>query len=43
MEQKLGASFNQAHPSYASMAKFVADQMPLFDQDEEGIACFCGD
>lgn len=43
MEQKIGARFNQAHPSYASMVKFAAEQMPLFDQDEDGIACFCGD
>jgi 3'-phosphoadenosine 5'-phosphosulfate sulfotransferase (PAPS reductase)/FAD synthetase len=43
MEQKIGATFNQAHPSYASMMKFAANQSSLFDQNEESIACFCGD
>ena len=38
-----GNAFRQDRPSYASMAKFAAEQMPLFDQDEEEIACFCGD
>jgi len=38
-----GATFRKDRPNYSSMVKFAADQMPLFDQDEEGIACFCGD
>jgi 3'-phosphoadenosine 5'-phosphosulfate sulfotransferase (PAPS reductase)/FAD synthetase len=38
-----GATFRKDRPNYASMMQFAADQMPLFDQDEEGIACFCGD
>jgi len=43
MEQKIDARFNQAHPSYASMVQFASQQLSMFDQDEEGIACFCGD
>lgn len=43
MEQKIGARFNQAHPSYAEMLKFSADQIDMFDKNEETIACFCGD
>jgi len=38
-----GATFRKDRPNYASMIKFVTDQSSLFDQDEEGIACFCGD
>jgi 3'-phosphoadenosine 5'-phosphosulfate sulfotransferase (PAPS reductase)/FAD synthetase len=35
--------FRDDRPSYAQMAKFAADQRDMFDKDEEGIACFCGD
>ena len=38
-----GATFRKDRPNYASMVKFVADQKTIFDPDEEGIACFCGD
>ena len=38
-----GAVFRSDRPTYASMLKFSADQIDMFDQDEEGIACFCGD
>ena len=38
-----GATFRKDRPNYANMVKFAADQSSLFDQDEEGIACFCGD
>lgn len=43
MEEKLGARFNQAHPSYAEMFNFNDKQQNLFNSDEESIACFCGD
>jgi hypothetical protein len=38
-----GAVFRSDRPTYASMLKFSADQIDMFDQDKEGIACFCGD
>lgn len=38
-----GAVFRSDRPSYAQIAKYAADQMDMFDQAEEGIACFCGD
>ena len=38
-----GATFRKDRPNYASMVKFAADQKTIFDPDEEGIACFCGD
>ena len=38
-----GATFCKDRPNYESMVKFAADQKTIFDPDEEGIACFCGD
>ena len=38
-----GATFRKDRPSYASMVQFTLQQISIFDQDEEGIACFCGD
>jgi 3'-phosphoadenosine 5'-phosphosulfate sulfotransferase (PAPS reductase)/FAD synthetase len=38
-----GARFRKDRPSYAQMHKFALAQTDMFDQDEEGIACFCGD
>jgi len=38
-----GAVFRSDRPSYASMLQFSQQQKNLFDPDEEGIACFCGD
>ena len=38
-----GAVFRSDRPSYASMLKFSKEQRNMFDPDEEGIACFCGD
>lgn len=39
-----GARFCKGHePSYAQMAEFARDQRDMFDEDEEAIACFCGD
>lgn len=43
MERKVGARFNQAHPSYNDMLHYNAKQQGLFDPNEEAIACFCGD
>ena len=43
MEQKIGARFNQALPSYRDMLAYTAKQRDMFDPDEEAIACFCGD
>lgn len=37
------AVFRQDRPSYAAMAQFAKDQRSIFDENEEGIACFCGD
>lgn len=36
-----GARFRKDRPSYAQIAAFVKDQIPLFE--DEAIACFCGD
>lgn len=38
-----GAVFRSDRPSYASMIKFAAAQVDMFDSNEENIACFCGD
>lgn len=38
-----GAVFRSDRPSYASMAKFAAEQRDMFDPAEEAISCFCGD
>jgi 3'-phosphoadenosine 5'-phosphosulfate sulfotransferase (PAPS reductase)/FAD synthetase len=38
-----GAVFRKDRPNYASMARFAQDQRDMFDKNEEGIACFCGD
>ena len=38
-----GAVFRSDRPSYSSMIQFSKDQMNMFDKDEEGISCFCGD
>jgi len=38
-----GAVFRSDRPSYASMAAFAREQVDMFDRDEEGAACFCGD
>jgi len=35
--------FSKDRPTYASMMKFTKDQIDMFDQKEETIACFCGD
>lgn len=38
-----GKYFAIDRPSYAQMYKYAAEQISMFDQNEEGIACFCGD
>jgi hypothetical protein len=38
-----GAVFRKDRPNYAAMTKFAQDQRDMFDANEEGIACFCGD
>lgn len=38
-----GARFRSDRPSYAEMARYAEKQIDMFDKDEEGIACFCGD
>ena len=38
-----GAKFRKDRPSYAEMHKYALAQTDMFDQNEEGIACFCGD
>jgi hypothetical protein len=43
MEQKIDATFNPGHPTYAQMIKYSKDQDDMFDPNEETIACFCGD
>lgn len=35
--------FRDDRPSYAQMAAFAEKQEDMFGQDEEAIACFCGD
>jgi len=35
--------FRKDRPSYSQMLKFSQDQLNMFDPNEEGIACFCGD
>jgi 3'-phosphoadenosine 5'-phosphosulfate sulfotransferase (PAPS reductase)/FAD synthetase len=38
-----GARFRKDRPSYKKMKEYALNQQDMFDQDEEGIACFCGD
>jgi hypothetical protein len=38
-----GARFRKDRPGYAQMLKFAQNQQDMFDQNEESIACFCGD
>lgn len=43
VDKPSGAVFRSDRPSYASMIEFNKDQMNMFDPDENGISCFCGD
>jgi len=38
-----GAVFRSDRPNYQSMHQFANDQIDMFDENEEGIACFCGE
>ena len=38
-----GAVFRSDRPSYSEMIKYTKEQIDMFDANEEGIACFCGD
>jgi 3'-phosphoadenosine 5'-phosphosulfate sulfotransferase (PAPS reductase)/FAD synthetase len=38
-----GARFRKDRPSYAEMARYATEQIDMFDQAEEAVACFCGD
>jgi 3'-phosphoadenosine 5'-phosphosulfate sulfotransferase (PAPS reductase)/FAD synthetase len=38
-----GKFFAIDRPSYAQMYKYSAEQTDMFDANEEGISCFCGD
>lgn len=42
-EAKIGGTFRKDRPSYAELKKFAVNQGDMFDADEEGIPCFCGD
>jgi hypothetical protein len=42
-EEKVGATFAKDRPSYAAILKYVEDQGRLFHNNEEALACFCGD
>lgn len=38
-----GARFRKDRDSYQSMLDFAKNQMPMFDNPDESIPCFCGD
>lgn len=38
-----GAVFRSDRPKYAEMIRISKEQIDMFDADEEGISCFCGD
>lgn len=38
-----GAVFRSDRPGYAQMLQYASQQLDMFDQAEEGMACFCGD
>lgn len=38
-----GGRFRKDRPSYAQMKQYALAQTEMFDMNEEGIACFCGD
>lgn len=41
--QPSGVRFHSGRPSYQQMLDYSQQQANLFDADEEGIGCFCGD
>jgi len=42
-EKKIGGRFSKDRPDYTQMMEFGKNQTDMFDQNEETIACFCGD
>jgi 3'-phosphoadenosine 5'-phosphosulfate sulfotransferase (PAPS reductase)/FAD synthetase len=42
-EKKIGGRFSKDRPDYSQMMTFGKNQTDMFDQNEETIACFCGD
>jgi 3'-phosphoadenosine 5'-phosphosulfate sulfotransferase (PAPS reductase)/FAD synthetase len=38
-----GARFRKDRDSYQAMMNYAKDQMPMFDDPDESISCFCGD
>lgn len=38
-----GSRFRNDRPSYQQMLTFTEQQRSMFDGDDEGMACFCGD
>lgn len=42
-EKKIGGRFSKDRPDYSQMMTFGKNQADMFDQNEETIACFCGD
>ena len=42
-EKKIGGRFSKDRPDYTQMMNFGKNQSDMFNQEEETIACFCGD
>jgi hypothetical protein len=42
-EAAIGATFAKDRPSYAQMKAYAESQQEMFGDNEEAIACFCGD
>jgi len=42
-EELIGGRFSKDRPTYAQMLKFSQEQRDMFDKEEEGVSCFCGD
>jgi 3'-phosphoadenosine 5'-phosphosulfate sulfotransferase (PAPS reductase)/FAD synthetase len=38
-----GSNFRIDRPNYTELKKFAENQYDMFDKDEEGISCYCGD
>lgn len=43
MEDETGGKFTKDGHTYRAMAAFAADQREMFDPEQEGIECYCGD
>jgi 3'-phosphoadenosine 5'-phosphosulfate sulfotransferase (PAPS reductase)/FAD synthetase len=42
-EEKIKGRFSKDRPTYKQMMDFSKSQTDMFDQNEETVACFCGD